>query len=91
MHDLVAAPRDDQDRRFAPPGWVAAARETRGLTQDALARRLDISPMTISKRERGVIKVPWENWLGMLHVLGLPLAWEPGSAVPAMPGPDEPG
>lgn len=41
--------------------------------------------MTISKRERGVIKVPWENWLGMLHALDLPAIWEPGDRVPPKP------
>lgn len=82
MHDAVAAPRDDQDKRYAPAAWVLAARTARGLTQDALSRRLDVASMTISKRERGAIKVPWENWLGMLHALDLPAAWEPGDPVP---------
>ena len=85
MHDLVAPPRDDQGKRFAPGAWVVAARATRGLSQEALAHRIDVSPQTISKREREVMKTPWENWAGMLHALGLPLSWEPGDPVPPEP------
>jgi hypothetical protein len=91
MHDLVAAPRDEQDKRYAPASWVLAAREARGLTQDAMSRRLDVASMTISKRERGVIKVPWENWLGMLHALDLPAGWEPGHPVPNRDAPSGDG
>ena len=38
----------------APPsaGWVRAIREALGMTKDQLARRLDVSPSTISTLER---------------------------------------
>lgn len=89
MQAVVAPPRDDQGKRFAPADWVLAARKSRGLGQEALARRLDVSPQTISKRERGAQKTPWENWVGILHALGLPISWEPGDPVPASDAGDQ--
>jgi hypothetical protein len=56
-----------------------------------LARRLDLSSQTISKRERGAQTTTWENWLGLLSALNLPKRWEPGDPIPAESKADDGG
>ena len=81
----MPAPRDlETDRRYAPPEWVRAARAARGLTQGAVARRLDIETQTVSNRERGAVRCGWEAWMAILRVLDLPISWEPGQPVPPL-------
>lgn len=77
----------------APPGkrrltrtviaasWVRAAREEASLTQEELARRLDVSVSTVAHREGGRrTKVYVETWLAILCACGLPSTWQPPSS-----------
>ena len=53
-----------------------AARVQAHLTQEDLAALLQVRAPTVSNRERGAV-VPWEVWLALAQVLGLPTDWEP--------------
>jgi transcriptional regulator with XRE-family HTH domain len=56
---------------------VRAARLAKDLTQAELAAVLDVTVMTVSRRETGASPTPWEVWLGITHALGLPIDWTP--------------
>lgn len=73
-------------RRFAEPDRVRAARLAKGITQAELAQILDVTVMTVSRRETGTSPTTWEIWLGITHALGLPADWAPGDST----GPGEP-
>lgn len=81
----AAAARRRQHRRTVDASWARAARTVVALTQDELARRLDITSGTVSKRETGEYTVYVETWHAILSACGLPSAWKPGD--PATPTP----
>lgn len=56
---------------------LRAARQHRGLTQEQLARLLDVRMATVSLRENADEGVPWEVWLAWAMALGLPSDWQP--------------
>lgn len=64
-------------RRRVAAAQLRAARMHRGLTQDQLARMLDVRVPTVSDRETSSVGVPWETWLAVAFVLDLPAEWEP--------------
>ena len=68
------------------PERVRAARLARDITQAELARLLDVTVMTVSRRETGASPTTWEIWLGTAHALDLPAAWHEGDAVPERTG-----
>jgi transcriptional regulator with XRE-family HTH domain len=79
-------------RRSVDADHVRAARLARGITQAELAHLLDVTVMTVSRRETGASPVWWEIWLGTAAALGLPIDWKPGDQAPAkVTGPDDAG
>jgi DNA-binding XRE family transcriptional regulator len=52
------------------------------MTQDQLARVLDVRVATISQRENSDEGVAWEIWLAWACSLGLEPTWEPESKKP---------
>lgn len=52
---------------------VAALREAFGLTQEELADAIRTDQGTISKIERGVLKLSWERAIAISDFLGVPL------------------
>lgn len=50
---------------------LKAARESKGLTQERVARTLDISLQTYGKWERGLINPPLERVVQVAEVLGI--------------------
>ena len=50
------------------PETYRTEREKRGLTQAALAARLELDPQTISRRERGELPVTEEAALALLSL-----------------------
>jgi transcriptional regulator with XRE-family HTH domain len=60
---------------------LSAARNASGLSQEELAALLDVRVATISVRENAA-DVSLETWIAWSSVLGLPLDWKPGDAVP---------
>jgi len=57
------------------PDMLILARESRGLTQSALAREADVSQGNISKYESGVLKVSPEHLARIAAVLNYPAAF----------------
>ena len=76
MEAVVSAARRS-DRVVVPKEWFTAARRAAGLTQDGLARKLDVALGTVSKREQGLLKGYQEAWLATLAACGLPASWQP--------------
>lgn len=70
-------PRLSPARRRVPSATYRAARLHRGLTQEQVARMLDVRLATISYRETQDEGVPWETWLALAAALGLPTDWKP--------------
>jgi DNA-binding XRE family transcriptional regulator len=74
-------PAISPSRRRVPASQLRAARLHRGLTQDQLARLLDVRVATISERENagdGVAEgVVWEIWIAWAAVCGLSSDWTP--------------
>lgn len=64
-------------RKRVPASHLKAARLHRGMTQDQLARVLDVRVATISQRENSDEGVAWEIWLAWACSLGLEPAWDP--------------
>lgn len=87
--------RANPTRRRVDGAVLAAARRSRGVTQEQLARVLDVRLATISDRENsGVVVVegnsvtggvPWEVWLAWAMALGLPSDWQPPAPPPETP------
>jgi transcriptional regulator with XRE-family HTH domain len=78
LSDVAAPPgKRRQNRQVIAAAWVRAARDHAGLTQEDLARRLDVTSGTVSKRETGDMKVYVETWLAILNACGLPREWKP--------------
>lgn len=73
----VVVPKISPSRRRVSGAFLKAARASTGLTQDQLARILDVRVPTISERETGKDGVPWETWMATSMALGLPLDWAP--------------
>jgi DNA-binding XRE family transcriptional regulator len=69
-------------RKRVPAWHLKAARLHRGMTQDQLARVLDVRVATISQRENSDEGVAWEIWLAWACSLGLEATWEPESKKP---------
>ena len=70
-------PRLSPARRRVPSQTYRAARLHRGLTQEQVARILDVRLATISYRETQDDGVPWETWLALTAALDLPSDWSP--------------
>lgn len=64
-------------RRRVTGEHLRAARQHRGLTQEQLARLLDVRMATVSLRENADEGVPWEVWLATAMALGLEAEWKP--------------
>lgn len=64
-------------RRRVTCSHLRAARQHRGLTQEQLARLLDVRVATVSLRENADEGVPWEVWLATAMALGLAADWMP--------------
>jgi len=69
--------RMSPSRKRVPASQLRAARLARGLTQDQLARMLDVRVPTISERENADLGVQWEIWLAWAACLGLDPEWKP--------------
>lgn len=74
-----------QSRRVIDPRWVKAARlaaviDGHPVTQEDVAKILDVGFGTVSKRERGVTPVNQETWFALLSALGHSRSWEPTAA-----------
>ncbi len=82
-------PKISPARRRVRASRLKAARAARGLTQEQMARELDVRVGTISDRENSGDAVetgegvPWETWLAWAMALGLSVDWKPGAPVPA--------
>jgi transcriptional regulator with XRE-family HTH domain len=78
----VAAPPGKRrtNRRVIDPAWARAARDAANLTQEDLAKRLDVGFSTVSHREGGRQKIYVETWLAILNACGLPADWMPPKA-----------
>ena len=76
MMSSVAVPV--RERTNIDPARVKAARLFRDITQAELAERMDVTVMTVSRRETGASPVTWEIWLGITHALELDRDWQPG-------------
>lgn len=84
--------RANPTRRRVDGALLAAARKSCGVTQEQLARVLDVRLATISERENSgpvVIAgnsvtggVPWEVWLAWAMALGVPSDWRPVETTP---------
>lgn len=68
-------------RRKVNGSHLRDARQARALTQEDLAKLLDVRLATVSDRENSP-KVSWETWLATAMALELPVDWKPGDAVP---------
>lgn len=79
---LMSTPVPVRDRRLVDPEKVRAARLARGITQAELAQILDVTVMTVSRRETGSSPTTWEIWLGTAMALGLPADWKVGDPTP---------
>lgn len=80
--------RRRQHRTVIDPAWLRAARDAAAITQDELAKRLDIGFATVSNRETGAYKVYLETYLAVLNACGLPMGWKPGDPIPGQDGAD---
>lgn len=78
-------PKISPARRRVDAATLRAARLHRAMTQDELARLLDVRVPTISERENSDAGVSWEIWVAWAAVLGLPVDWKPTA------GPDDAG
>lgn len=84
MQAATEMPKISPARRRVDAATLRAARLHRGMTQDELARLLDVRVPTISERENADAGVSWEIWVAWASVLGLQLDWRPA-------GPDDAG
>lgn len=75
LHSVAVPVRE---RTNIDPARVKAARLFRDITQAELAERMDVTVMTVSRRETGASPVTWEIWLGITHALDLDRDWQPG-------------
>jgi DNA-binding XRE family transcriptional regulator len=66
-------------RRRVSGDHLKAARLAAGLSQEDLAKQLDVRIATISERENAADGVNWETWLGWAMVCRLPAEWTPPS------------
>lgn len=86
--------RANPTRRRVDGATLALARKSKGVTQEQLARVLDVRLATISERENSGVAVgavggvQWEIWLAWAMALGLPADWRPTSPATAPPPPD---
>lgn len=74
MHPQVAT-RDEGTQ--IDPKWLVAAMAERDVSSAALARRLEVDDTTIYRWRKGDSPITRLAWLGVLHALDLPAAWEP--------------
>lgn len=64
--------------RAVPCGWVKAARNAAGKTQEDLEELADVRRSTVHRWETGTT-VHYVTWRGILSVLNLPEDWTPDS------------
>jgi DNA-binding XRE family transcriptional regulator len=81
MQAAELVPKISKARRRVDGAHLSAARLSRGLTQEQLARLLDVRVATISERENSS-GVAWETWLAWAFCLGLPGDWTPQGESP---------
>ena len=67
---------------------LRSARETEGLTQEALAERMDIHPAAVSRAERGLGGMSLTTWKAAADALGLPLGDLLDGGDPPVPDPE---
>lgn len=68
-------------RKRVPATHLRAAREARKMSQEDLAKILDVRVPTISERENSEKGVAWEIWVAWSCALQLGVEWKPGDPI----------
>lgn len=63
-------------RRRVSGGLLRAARVSAGLSQEDLAKKLDVRVPTISERENAARGVTWETWVSWAWACEVGVDWQ---------------